>query len=209
MFSAKTAFSRKKKIVESHEYRIKNFKVHVSPQANHSQFTNFHFIFSPFTKLKALNPVSPNNPFHLAPLQRKNDSRKKESSMCVHILSLVLKHFSVPHSNSCHLACVYKKKGFVKGETLRLPRTNSSKAMFEGNVRKFKTRLISRGCPKQKVGWKLSNKNWERTKRFYPLSHNFNRHCTKLEKHTYGQMAFNTKPAVAQRDIQGASLDLL
>ena len=72
-------------------------------------------------------------------------------------------------------------KGFGKGEALRLPRTNSSKAMFEGNVRKFKTRLISRGCPKQKVGRKLSNKNWERTKRFYPLSHNFNRHCTNLK----------------------------
>ena len=81
--------------------------------------------------------------------------------------------------------------------------------MFEGNVRKFKTRLISRGCPKRKVGRKLSNKNWKRTKRFYPLSYNFNRHYTKLEKHAYGQMAFNTKPAVAQRDIQGASLDLL
>ena len=54
----------------------------------------------------------------------------------------------------------------------------------------------------EKVGRKLSNKNWKRTKRFYPLSHNFNRHYTKLEKHTYGQMAFNTKPAVAQRDIR-------
>ena len=43
-------------------------------------------------------------------------------------------------------------KGFGKGEALRLPRKNSSKAMFEGNVRKFKTRLISRRCPKQKVG---------------------------------------------------------
>ena len=53
--------------------------------------------------------------------------------------------------------------------------------MFEENVRKFKTGLISRGCPKQKVGRKLSNKNWERTKRFYPLSHNFNRHYTNLE----------------------------
>ena len=87
--------------------------------------------------------------------------------------------------------------------------------MFEENVRKFKTRLISTGCPKQKVGRKLSNKNWERTKlnsctkRIHPLSHNFNRHYIKLEKHTYGQMAFVRKLAVAQRDIQGTSLDLL
>ena len=126
--------------------------------------------------------------------------------MCVHILSLVLKHFSATLTAVTQSAF---NKGFGKGEALRLPRKNSSKAMFEGNVRKFITRLISRGCPKRKVGRKLSNINWKRTKRFYPLSHNFNRHYTKLEKHTYGQMAFNTKPAVAQRDIQGASLDLL
>ena len=86
--------------------------------------------------------------------------------------------------------------------------------MFEENVRKFKTRLISTGCPKQKVGRKLSNKNWERTKQLHKknlplLSHNFNRHYIKLEKHTYGQMAFISKLAVAQRDIQGTSLDLL
>ena len=31
----------------------------------------------------------------------------------------------------------------------------------------------------------------------------------KLEKHTYEQMAFIRKLAVAQRDIQGTSLDLL
>ena len=41
-----------KKIVENHEYRIKDFKVHVSRQANHSQFTHFNFVFSPFTKIK-------------------------------------------------------------------------------------------------------------------------------------------------------------
>ena len=41
-----------KKLVENHEYQIKDFKVHLSRQANHSQFTNFNFVFSPFTKLK-------------------------------------------------------------------------------------------------------------------------------------------------------------
>ena len=44
----------------------------------------------------------------------------------------------------------------------------------------------------------------------YPLSHSFNLHYIKLEKHTYDeQMAFIRKLAVAQRDIQGTSLDLL
>ena len=41
-----------KKLVENHEYQIKDFKVHLSRQANHSQFPNFNFVFSPFTKIK-------------------------------------------------------------------------------------------------------------------------------------------------------------
>ena len=31
---------------------IKDFKAHVSWRANHSQFANFNFVFSPFTKIK-------------------------------------------------------------------------------------------------------------------------------------------------------------
>ena len=45
-------FSRKK-IDQNHEYRIKDFNVHVSRQANHSEFTDFKFVFSPFTKIKS------------------------------------------------------------------------------------------------------------------------------------------------------------
>ena len=39
------------------------------------------------------------------------------------------------------------KKGFVKGEALRLLRTNSSKVMFEENIKNFRIRLTSRGYP--------------------------------------------------------------
>ena len=53
-----------KKIVENHEYLIKDFKVHVSRQANHSQFTNLISCFHLSRKLKKLNPVSSKNPFH-------------------------------------------------------------------------------------------------------------------------------------------------
>ena len=49
-----------KKLVENHEYRIKDLKVRVSRQANYSQFTNFNFVFSLFTKI---NPVSRKNHF--------------------------------------------------------------------------------------------------------------------------------------------------
>ena len=51
--------------------------------------------------------------------------------------------------NSCHPAGV--KKGFVKEEALRLLRTNSSKVMFEENIKNFRTRLTSRGYPNNLV----------------------------------------------------------
>ena len=39
------------------------------------------------------------------------------------------------------------KKGFIKGETLRLLRTNSTDKLFNDNLNKFKTRLHARGYP--------------------------------------------------------------
>ena len=96
--------------------------------------------------------------------------------------------------------------------------------MFGENVRKFEARLILEATrnkrwiiSSQKVNMgtgrnKLSNKHWERTfQKDSTLCHTILTVYTKLEKHAYGQMAFHTKPAVrpvAQRDIQGASLDL-
>ena len=152
-------------------------------------------------------------PYHaITPFTPSTKEERFEKERILDVRSLVLKHFSA-HTSTAHPACVYKK-GFVKGEALRLLRTNSSKAMFKENVRKFKTRLISIGCPKQKVGRKLSNKNWERTKQLHkknlPFFTQFQPSLyVKLVKHTYEQMAFIRKLAVAQRDIQGTSLYLL
>ena len=39
------------------------------------------------------------------------------------------------------------KKGFLKGEALRLPRRNSTKETFEENIDKLKKHLIARGYP--------------------------------------------------------------
>ena len=39
------------------------------------------------------------------------------------------------------------KKGFIKGEALRLLRTNSSKATFVENVKNFRSHLRVRGYP--------------------------------------------------------------
>ena len=53
--------------------------------------------------------------------------------------------FQYTHFTSCHPPSV--KKGFVKGEALRILRTNSSKTTFEENTSNFKERLIDRVCP--------------------------------------------------------------
>ena len=49
------------------------------------------------------------------------------------------------HLSSCHSPWV--KKGFIKGEALRLLRTNSSKRTFEENIKLFNQRLRVRGYP--------------------------------------------------------------
>ena len=66
--------------------------------------------------------------------------------------------FQYTNFNSCHLAGV--KKGFVKGQALRLLRTNSSKDMFDKNIKNFRTRLISRGYPNSLVDKILSEVNF-------------------------------------------------
>ena len=51
--------------------------------------------------------------------------------------------FQYTHFSSCHPPGV--KKGFIKGEALRLVRTNSSEKIFEENINNFKRRLSVRG----------------------------------------------------------------
>ena len=54
--------------------------------------------------------------------------------------------FRIPSNfYSCHPQGV--TKGFIKGESLRLLRTNSSKETFEENIKNFESRLKCRGYP--------------------------------------------------------------
>ena len=62
--------------------------------------------------------------------------------------------FQYTHFKSCHPPGV--KKGFVKGEALRLLRTNSSKETFEENINKFKDNLRLRGYPNNLIEKVLS-----------------------------------------------------
>ena len=53
--------------------------------------------------------------------------------------------FQYTHYTSCHAPGV--KKGFIKGEALRLLRTNSSETRFEESICNFKSNLRVRGYP--------------------------------------------------------------
>ena len=58
------------------------------------------------------------------------------------------------HFTSCHPPGV--KRGFIKGEAIRLLRTNSSKTTFGECLANFKRRLEARGYPKEYIESSLS-----------------------------------------------------
>ena len=69
----------------------------------------------------------------------------KESILDVQTHYKPTETFQYTNFYSCHPPGV--KKGFIKGEALRLLRTNSSQITFERNSRKFQNRLLERGYP--------------------------------------------------------------
>ena len=60
------------------------------------------------------------------------------------------------HFSSCHPPGV--KKGFIKGEALRLLQTNSSKTKFKAKISQFKAHLMKRGYPETLFSTLLSEK---------------------------------------------------
>ena len=67
--------------------------------------------------------------------------------------------FQYTHFSSCHPPGV--KRGFIKGEALRLLRTNSSKTLFEEMIKNFKKELQERGYPESFIQNTLSEVNFE------------------------------------------------
>ena len=67
----------------------------------------------------------------------------KESLLDVRTHCKPTETFQYTNFHSCHPPGV--RKGFIKGEALRLLRTNSSKTTFEANITDFMSHLISRG----------------------------------------------------------------
>ena len=92
------------------------------------------------------------------PWSYKGERFEKESILDVRTHYKPTETFQYTNYNSCHPAGV--KKGFVKGEALRFLRTNSSKDMFEKNIKNFRTRLISRGYPNSLVDKILNEVNF-------------------------------------------------
>ena len=99
--------------------------------------------------------------------------------------------FQYIHFPSCHPLSV--KKGFVKGEALRLLRTNSVKESFELKKLQFLTRLLERGYPKSSAedilteikfsmrNTALQNKP-KRSKKIIPFVTTFNPATPNLKK---------------------------
>ena len=95
--------------------------------------------------------------------------------------------FQYTHFSSCHPLGV--KKGFIKGEALRLLRTNSSKNIFEEKIQNFKSRLREKEAiprtlfkgPSLKCNLKTGNwhssKNRRRTNESCLSLHNTTQQC--------------------------------
>ena len=68
-------------------------------------------------------------------------------------------NFQYTHFKSSHPPSV--KKGFIKGEALRLLRTSSSKEQFENNITNFKIRPTNRGYPETLITNTLAEINFD------------------------------------------------
>ena len=75
----------------------------------------------------------------------KGERCKEESILDVRTRFKPTETFQYTHFTSWHPPGV--RKGFIKGESLRLRRTNFSKATFKENITQFKRRLRDRGYP--------------------------------------------------------------
>ena len=112
--------------------------------------------------------------------------------------------FQYTHFTSCHPQS--RKNGFVKGEALRILRTNSSEDTFEENISKLekKRKLQNRGYPRNLVEKLLSEikftgrgsvlkANNKTQKDILPCGDTISAICVKLKRSFTPKMAFNSK----------------
>ena len=100
------------------------------------------------------------------------------------------------------------KKGFIKGEALRLLRTNSSEKTFVENITNFERRLRMRGYRDKVIDKHLSEvKHHERMsalqnktkthKKILPFVTEYRPSVPNLKKNHHAQMVSYRKPTVA------------
>ena len=89
----------------------------------------------------------------------KGERFNEESVLDLCTLFKPTETFQYTHFSSCHQYGV--KRGFIKGEALRLLRTNSSKTLFQENIKNFKSRLLERGYPEDFIRRTLSEVTFE------------------------------------------------
>ena len=92
----------------------------------------------------------------------KGERFAKESRLDIKTHFKATETFQYTHFSSCHPPGV--KKGFIKGEALRLLRTNSSKAAFKNALKRFQTNLLERGYPETLVSNTLAEITFEERK---------------------------------------------
>ena len=92
----------------------------------------------------------------------KGERFAKQSILDIKTYFKATETFQYTHFSSCHPPGV--KKGFIKGEGLRLLRTNSSKAAFKTAIKNFKANLIERGYPETLVSNTLAEIKFEERK---------------------------------------------
>ena len=86
----------------------------------------------------------------------------KDSRLVIKTHFKATETFQYTHFSSCHTPGV--KKGFIKGEALRLLRTNSSETAFINAISHFKINLIKRGYPETLVSTTLAEITFEERK---------------------------------------------
>ena len=92
----------------------------------------------------------------------KGEQFRNESILDIRTHYKPTETFQYTHFTSSHPPGV--KRGFLKGEALRLLRTNSSKTTFEDSILNFKSRLTARGYDKKMIHTSLSEVHFKNRK---------------------------------------------
>ena len=104
-----------------------------------------------------------NSPRFLDTILSKGERLLKDSDLDVRTFFKPIETFHYTHFASSHPAPGVKK-GFIKGEALRLLRTNSSKKIFEEKIKVFKSHLLERGYPEKLIQTTLLEVKFEERK---------------------------------------------